>query len=490
MNRIILLAVSFVYSFMTIAQCDQKEPSDTLLYKKLNQSFSSLATGKGDAISLVNYGSFEPVNGEFKFNFFAPVGPVQKKKVPFFSFSMGGTLIGENTGVLFSNSKFSSGMSAGVKFHLPLCVETHYLENTATDILEKICLEYKKYMKDSLAAIFDYDSSYISFRSIQVRSKKDSLMMRLVAIENQKGTLTDSLNNIIAITDTMRRLAVSTQLLALYRESKQVQLDNIDLETQWKRDSIILDSMDIGYTAAAKIAYLARLEYQKKKDTLENSFSTSGSKASWITFILDVQRRRYYQFHKTYSFDEQVEELKNTKRSFGIEFNFAGYAGKGKSVFAGPLPKFHSGNLGIIRLQTNDIDDYSTVEYSNAVKYTNGDSTHSLSSKSQVYVDSIIKYAAWKFYGNFYRTFGKEQKFAWHLFADVELRSNNRNPVSAGAGILFALKNKKDNSILNFEIYGKLSDIGKALPTKERFFYNRNEIGIHVGIPINIPTFK
>ena len=56
--------------------------------------------------------------------------------------------------------------------------------------------------------------------------------------------------------------------------------------------------------------------------------------------------------------------------------------------------------------------------------------------------------------------------------------------------LLFAFKNKKDNSVLNIEFYGKLIDIGKALPTEESSFINRNEIGIHIGLPINIPTFK
>lgn len=489
MNRIICVTILVLLYFTSSAQCDQKEILDTSLYKKLNQTFSGLATGNGDAIALTNYSSFEPINGAFKFNFFTPVGPVQKRKVPFLSFSAGGTLIGENTGVLFSNSKFSSGMNAGIRLHVPLCIETHFLSGNGKEILEKACIEFRKYIKDSIVAIFDNDSSFISTRYLQGKLQMDTFTKRLMIIENLKNTLSDSLKYLLK-SDTIKRLSVTTQLLALHKESKQIQLDTAELKRQVIKDSVLAPSSFLRENAVSKIALMSRKDYEQKKDSLEMTLNTKGAKASWVTLIIDIERRKYYQFHKAYLFDQQVEELKNTKRSLGIEFNFVGFSGKDKSVFAGPLPNFHVGNFGVVRMQTSDMNDYSTVELSDAVKYSSGDSTHGLSSKYQVYVDSIIKYSAWKFYGNFYRTFGKDQKFAWHIFADVEFRSNDRNPVSAGAGLLFALKNKKDRSVLNFEFYGKFSDIGKALPTKERLFYNRNEIGIHVGVPLNIPTFK
>jgi hypothetical protein len=489
MNKLICLCALLVLSYCVFAQCEDELP-DSVLYKNINRSFSGLATGNGDAITLANYGSFEPANGSFKFNFFAPLGPVQKKKVTVLSFNAGGSLIGENTGVLFSNSKFSSGMNAGLKLHFPLSVSNNYSGNNEKEIAEKICIAHKKYVQDTLSAWDDFDSAYISYRYIQIQSQMDTLMKRKLNNETLRKVLTDSLNNKIARNDTTKRLLVTTELLTLFKDSKQIKLDSIELDRKLTKDARLVNSQDLRDMTGSKVTYLMTTEYEKLKDSLERTFQPKGVKALWLTATYDIERRKHYLFHSSLPFDQQVEEKKYTKHNFGIELNFAGYSEKERSVLTGPLPNFYAGNVGVTRLLTNDIDDYSTVELSDAIKYVNGDSTHNISSKYQVYVDSITTYSAWRFYGNFYRTFGKDQKYAWHLFTDVEFRSNDRNPVNAGAGVLFSIKNKKDNSVLNFEFYCKLIDIGKALPTEERFFYNRNEIGIHVGVPINIPTFK
>src|SRR5262245_6531541 len=74
MNRVLIIIIVMTIPLAAITQCDQKELPDSVIYKKLNQSFSNLATGQGDAIALTNYGSFEPVNGEFKLNVFGPIG--------------------------------------------------------------------------------------------------------------------------------------------------------------------------------------------------------------------------------------------------------------------------------------------------------------------------------------------------------------------------------------------------------------------------------
>lgn len=490
MNKIFCITAFITNSFSAAAQCDQQEPSDSVLYKKLNQSFSNLATGRGDAITLTNYGSFEPVNGQFKLNVFTPLGPVQKKKAFFLSFFAGGTLIGENTSILFSNSKFSAGMNAGIKLHLPpVKLENHFLSSNGKKILDQICSEYKKYTLDSSYAIFDYDSSYIAIRLQQGKLRMDALLRWLAINEKLRDALTDSLNKINAI-DTSNRLRIANQLLDVYKQLRQITADTTDLNSQIRKDKRLIDSALLRENAASKILDVAKKEYLQKKDSLEMTLDTKGAKASWFSFVGDIGRRKHYLFHDSLPFGQQLEEKKFTTSSWGIEFNFVGYSDKDKNVFVGPLPNFHAGNIGLIRICNNDIDDYSTVELSDAIKYVAGDSTHNVSSKYQVYIDSISKYSAWKFYGNYYRTFGKDQRFAWHIFADAEFRSNNRNPVNAGAGLLFAFKNKKDNNVLNIEFYGKLSDIGKALPTEESSFINRNEIGIHIGIPINIPTFK
>jgi len=74
---------------------------------------------------------------------------------------------------------------------------------------------------------------------------------------------------------------------------------------------------------------------------------------------------------------------------------------------------------------------------------------------------------------------------ALHFFPDVELRDTKQNPFNIGLGLVFSMKNKKDAPAVNVELYAKLVDAGKALAGTEDRLINRNEIGFHVGVPLN-----
>lgn len=490
MNRIFIIILFLKFPLSAATQCNLKELPDSVLIKKLNQSFSNLASGHGNAIALSNYGSFEPVNGEFKLNVFGPIGKVQKKKVAFYNINVGGKLIGDNSAVLFSDSKFNAGMNAGFKLHLPaLNLSNNSSSNNKNQILEQICEEYRKYNLQTSQAVFEYDSIFIDTRIRQAVYRRDTLMAKLIMNEKRKTDLLTKFHS-LPEQDTSGRLSISTKLIDIYNDSRQIRIDTSTVNSQIRKDSILIVSEFERTNAPSKILYEAEREFKKKKDSLEMSLNTSGVKAAWFSIVGDIGRRKYYLFHEKLPFSQQLEEKKFTTSSLGIEFNFVGYSENGKSVIAGPLPNFHLGSFGFTRIQSNNITDFNTTELSFARKFVSGDSTQALGTKYQVYTDSISDYRGWRLYGNFYRTFGKMQTFAWHVFADFEIRNNNQNPVNLGAGLLFAIKNKKDNSILNIEFYGRLVDITKALPTEENLFIRRNEIGVQVGLPINLPTFK
>jgi len=122
----------------------------------------------------------------------------------------------------------------------------------------------------------------------------------------------------------------------------------------------------------------------------------------------DISRKKYYNFRNSLAFGKQFYDKKATTSSVGLDLNWVSYT-KSKSSSVGPSPHFYTGNLGFTRIKSNNMADLSTTEMTDGRKYSEGDSSHSLGTKYNVYPDSVIKYRAWWLYANNYFTFGKNR---------------------------------------------------------------------------------
>jgi len=492
MNKLLTLIC-----FLLIGSADIKAQADRIAaesirakayYKKINQTFGTISTGQSEAANGANYGSFEPVNGSFKFNFASHIGPINKKQVAFFNISAGGKVIGDNVAVLFNNSKFSKGFDIKAKIHLPIfrkCINDINVSNNEVDTIEsKIGALLRKRLKDSLDA---------------ERSLEMGLLNNRYNVDN--GILT-KINDSLAFYNS-RISSLNTEIICINSMGEQVNPTlNESLQHAYKKVQQLYDAQfeyreKVAATAAfindsfriknsiAGLIYSIDTTLETKRDALEMSVTVRQYRFLWLTLIGSLERKKYYTFSDNAIFTEQFKEEKYTSHEYGIELNLILFGGKRSESIVSKSTHTHILNLGITHLGTNNIGDLTTTELTDSRKFSSHDSTHSLGTKYNVYTDPVISYEAWKFYFNYHYYIGKKQNMALHFFPDVELRDTKQNPFNIGLGLVFSMKNKKDAPAVNVELYAKLVDAGKALAGTEDRLINRNEIGFHVGVPLN-----
>src|SRR5687767_13448442 len=105
---------SFVFfSSFAIAQSDSL--TNKHLRKTIHQSFAAIATGQEEAANVINYGAVDPVNGNLKLNIAGPIISNERRLAVFFNAGAETKLIGNNIGVLFSDSKLNKGVKINGK---------------------------------------------------------------------------------------------------------------------------------------------------------------------------------------------------------------------------------------------------------------------------------------------------------------------------------------------------------------------------------------
>lgn len=463
--------------------------SNKTLIKKINQSFGSIATGQGDAVNLTNYGSFDPTNGALKFNVFGALGNTEKKIAPFFNLNIAGKVIGDNSAVLFNNSKFNSGTAVGLKLHFAISPIPNFSGNEIDTINRRI--ELLNAERSTKKRQF---REQLSRERLKVQKANDSVkLVNLKTLQNAYQKEIDSIQVVVeaGINDTSKLLKLTNTYLDLFRKKQQLDIDSLTLEDKIKStDTFLADTLSI-FEAINSFNYTADTSYDSKRESLEMSASVKGFSMSWLSIVSNIERKKYYSFSDIASFITQLSEKKYTTSQFGLEYNLSRFSGKQGN----PLPSEKSSivsvlNIGFVRLRNNNIGDLTTTELTDSRRYVSRDSTHTLATKYNVFTDKITEYKAWKIYTNFYRSIGQKRNSAIHLFSDVEFRDSDETPINFGLGFIFAMKNKKDNAVLNVEFFGKLVDIAKALPQDENSTIRRNVLGVNFGVPLNLVINK
>ncbi len=473
----ILLGVSICNCF---AQTDSI--SSKTFVKKINQAFGVIATGQSEAANLVNYGSFEPVNGAFKLNIFGPIGKVEKKGIPFFSASASGNLIGETSTSIFDNSKLNNGVTLAGKLHIPIVVPNPVISgNQEQDILDHL-----KALADKLRQKHYTDSMELDYHFLAIKSiSYNNLIAQKNLLILQKQHIFDSLNKLLALDTT-----VADSILSFGMQIQQLRFDREDIQDKQNNINTLRIDTFARRNRINKIQFADNLAYQKVRDSLENTINVRAKSFFWITPTATIGRKKYYTFDDSTVYSGQLKKLVLTTYTIGVEFNFISLSEKKYALISEKSHHTHVVNLGIVYSRNNNIEDLTTTELSDSRKYSAKDSAHSLAQKYSVYTDSVVEYKAFKLYANYYYYFGKTNNFALHFSPDVELRDTKLNPLNLSLGFIIAYKNKKDNTIANIELYTKFVDIGDALHLEEQNWINRNVIGVNFGVPLNIFSLK
>jgi hypothetical protein len=461
------------------------------IQKLMNKTFSTIATGQGDGANMKTYGSFEPLNGSYKFNVFGSMGSEEKPYL--FNLSLNGSINSDNIGVLFDNSEFSSGTSISGKFHIPLKRANISVMVEDEDRIKQEIARLTQQANARKAMLgTGLDATYISnqirserekLKKLEIQIAEDSKALRRLQYSIDKGVPGNK--------DYQDSLELSLTIARRYRS-----LDTLVAYSRYRIDSLGFLSRskhadDVRYYKGDKIDAALKA----KSDSLWSALPVNSQDFRWVSLVGSYGRNKYYAFSEGGYLSAQYHEARNEPFYIGAEYNRFWTTGQFYDYGTGEhkearRPRIQSLNIGMVWMGGSDIDSYSTTELSTSRKFASGDTTNTLGKKYNVYTDPIETYKAVKFYANYYRFFGKDNAFAFHPFGEVEFRDSDANPFGLGLGIVFSLKNKKDNSVFNIELYGKLKDMGRALVYTEYGMFGRNEIGLNFAVPLNLPKKK
>jgi hypothetical protein len=461
---------------------------NSVINKLMNKTFATVATGQGDGANLKTYGSFEPVNGAYKFNVFGSAGSEERPVL--FNVAVKGSINGNNIAVLFDQSEFSSGAAISGKIHFPVGFAKITTDLSDEERISNEIAALKRKADVKLAMLGSgVDLAFVSNQKSAEENRLAKLMAdsRAALAKVKQYQLTINRGGAGAVTALDNSVKWNKVLRGI---------DTLMVNTRYKIDSLkflMVSNHLQDFAAAEKAKIDAALA--AKKDSLWLTLPVQSQELSWISVVGSYGRNKYYTFSDKLPLSQQYLEVKQDIFFVGLEFtrfiSSGSYYAYGSGEHeAAKKPGVSLLNLGAVWMGGSDIDDYSTTELSTSRKFASGDTTNTLGKKYNVYTDAVTNYRAFKLYGHYYYFFGKNNSYAVHPFADVELRESGQNPFGMGCGFVFSLKNKKDNSVFNVELYGKFRDMGKALPQIEYAMLRRNEVGLNFAVPLNLPKKK
>lgn len=468
-----------------MSYCNVYAQNDSLLSpktiaKKINRAFGVIATGQSEAANLVNYGSFEPLNGAFKVNLFGPIGKIEKNNIPFYSASATGNLIGDKSAAIFGDSKLNNGNTLSGKIHIPI-IKTipHYSKNHHQELEERLKLAESKFKQkryfDSLELL---DINFLNLKIASLnkakKQKREYILKRNLELESLKTRINIDTINVV------------DSIISITKQIQQIPFDTMDLDRKINEISVLIARNFDLKNNFNKFSRQDSLAYQKIFDSVESLFIIEGKSYYWLSPTATIGRKKYYTFNDLAAYNSQLQKRILTTFTFGVEFNFLSFSERKYALGTGKKLHTHVVNVGIVYSGNNNIEDLTTTELSDSRKYTASDSTHTLVQKYNVYTDPVVEYKSLNIYANYFYYFGKTNNFALHFAPGIELRNTKQSPINVSAGIIFAYKNKKENNIANIELFSKFIDVNDALKLEQRSWLNRNIIGINFGFPLNI----
>ena len=346
-------------------------------------------------------------------------------------------------------------------------------------------------------------STYVSLNLEETSAKRDQEMLNITALKKQAEAVKAELDKAIAAGEAAKgdqtaftkyvayRLKLSDSLLNLVTQADSLERDLFAL--QLKQDSlnfikqvIVADEQQAPGRNANWAHYGMRQYmkidsfYDRMLDSVEINAAFTPYTLRWLGIVGSFNRNSYYTYFDDLAFSDRISSNTLSVFNAGLEFNLIHY---------NPVA-MHYFNFGLLRIRNNNISDLTTSALTVKVQTSAVDTTQKVTSTYNAYTTPITEYEAWNPYLNYYLFLGQGQKQGLHLSTQVQFRNTGQNPVNLGLGYIFSFKNSKAASVLNVEAYVKFQDLFKALPEQEAHFYNRNTIGLLLGIPINFPTTK
>ncbi len=474
----------------------------------MNRTFGRLATGQEKTAELSNHASFG-TNGNFTFNGFTPVNQKKEaeRRISYLSFRISGGLIGENMTTLFDNKQFNTNVNFDLSFHFqfPKKKEEEKQETTPTKKKKQhtsLFLNNIQFYSDARIRYFeevrliDLESSRKQ-ADIDARFNNAAIRQQILLNENAlRAAETYQTAQSALLNDIMIRIEAERQVLAVATgpalKASSDQLEKLTKERKslmTKLDSIIQvasfsramkDSLDEVFVHIEQIA-------DNKKSAVESAASErklqlqldpklKSIQQNWFSLTVGFGNKAYYTYYDSLAFDQQIASHTLESVKLGLQWNyyFQNFDEKRITYF----------NLGISNQLDNNLKDFDAIEVSDETSTSSGNTKRKTSNKYAAYTDKIEDFQSTSLFANYYLLFGSKFYSGVHVYPDWEFRSNSKQLVNVGIGLIASFKNEaKNKGILNLEGFIRFKDVVNILHTPDQF-YQRAQIGFRVGIPI------
>lgn len=454
------------------------------LNRYVNRLFGQVAVGADNGADLTNYATFEPLNGSFSFNGFTQINKRTDTTNPvFMSMTFKGGLLNNNTMELFSNSKLNTDVSAQLKLHKGfnkksityLSDDQDTLSRRRDSILKKGILRLIKvraHMEDMEAAIFN-DSIR---QCINTEKLKEKIAILVTVSNTLKMSGQIDADTKSKYTDSITKLRTDIQQMILDSFTIARNVESLRQELGLKAQRV--NKSPYGESRYSQQHYLkVRKELQYEIDSLELKAPLKSARFTWATITLGISRKKFYTYSATKAFGEQIGKEQLDAPEVGLAIHHYSQDFLNGRIFYG--------NVGFSFSEKNNTALFSTIEVTDENNTSEGAITRKATNKYNAYTDNIFQYSSWLLYAHGYYLFGMESKSAIHLYPEFEIRVSEKSLWNFGVGYIFSFKDKKDGkSILNLEAFIKFIDMGNIQHADSKF-YNRNTIGVSVGLPFN-----
>lgn len=448
-----------------------------------NHFFASLVTSNSGSGSLGNFASLDPVDGSFTFQGTAALGNQEKESdrtpIIYLSFKGKGDLIGESYSSLFSNSSLNTGVSISGSLHWMISQPrvAFRMEEAANFNMMKRSAETRFSRAEAIS-----NGETVPIIKVRMQFVEKAIISSDRAIDSCKRwrmVLLDSFDKVDqkfwkGITDASNDNEDAIEKLEKERTGWELKKDSLNT---------VLDYYRPGYNYMALYDQV-KAENEKKAiiDSLIINFTLARHSFWWITFTGGGGKQDYTTYDASAAFDSQIQKAEFNTYNLGISLNWF----RKNNTFN----RVYYVNGGFSRQRINNIDLIGTKTVTDTRKLTNssGDVTRVVEKKYSAYTDPIAETEGWKVFINSYFMFGRKPS-GFHYFPEVNWLDNKTTVLNMGLGYIVSFVNsKKDQPVINTELYFKLLDMTDQSSSGISGVWNRNELGVSFTLPLNLFT--
>lgn len=203
----------------------------------------------------------------------------------------------------------------------------------------------------------------------------------------------------------------------------------------------------------------------------------SGYKFGWLNVFYTVNSQAFRLFDASLAFSDQVKKNTYVAHKAGVEYNYISWAKDD--------PKNFFFSAGADFEVNNNLSDLTKFELTDVANYTAVSGQRTSTKKYYVYTGKYEKnLVGGSVYADFYSFLFNKGHAGIHIFPKARFAKNDKPSYSFGFGLIVGLKNKKDNTIVNTELFANFLDLTNTSDSEKKLL-ERNDIGLRFAFPIN-----